>query len=122
MSGSSGSVYGIRVLETLNQLPDVETELVMSPAAELNIREEPYDALNQVWAGGEGGIGTSNSPLVDVQREVHLGNGSFTWKITDLERKFNINQALRSPDILQHALIQMGVDAADVPTIVGTCS
>ncbi|HLQ32495.1 MAG TPA: UbiX family flavin prenyltransferase [Chloroflexota bacterium] len=40
MSGSSGSVYGIRLLETLNQLPDVETELVMSPAAELNIREE----------------------------------------------------------------------------------
>ncbi|MBV9121275.1 MAG: UbiX family flavin prenyltransferase [Chloroflexi bacterium] len=40
MSGSSGSVYGVRLLETLSQLPDVETELVMSPAAELNIREE----------------------------------------------------------------------------------
>jgi 4-hydroxy-3-polyprenylbenzoate decarboxylase len=40
MSGSSGSVYGIRLLETLNQLADIETELVMSPAAELNIREE----------------------------------------------------------------------------------
>jgi 4-hydroxy-3-polyprenylbenzoate decarboxylase len=40
MSGSSGSVYGIRLLETLNQLPNVETELVMTAAAELNIREE----------------------------------------------------------------------------------
>ncbi|MHB8620252.1 MAG: UbiX family flavin prenyltransferase [Chloroflexota bacterium] len=40
MSGSSGSVYGIRLLETLNQLPAVETELIMSPSAELNIREE----------------------------------------------------------------------------------
>ncbi|HEX6511615.1 MAG TPA: UbiX family flavin prenyltransferase [Chloroflexota bacterium] len=40
MSGSSGSVYGIRLLETLNQLPDIETELVMTAAAELNIREE----------------------------------------------------------------------------------
>jgi flavin prenyltransferase len=40
MSGSSASVYGIRLLETLNQIPQVETELVMTPSAELNIREE----------------------------------------------------------------------------------
>ncbi|HLG72613.1 MAG TPA: UbiX family flavin prenyltransferase [Chloroflexota bacterium] len=40
MSGSSGSVYGIRLLETLSQLPHIETELVMSPSADLNIREE----------------------------------------------------------------------------------
>jgi flavin prenyltransferase len=40
MSGSSGSVYGIRLLETLHELPNVETELVMTKAAELNIREE----------------------------------------------------------------------------------
>jgi len=47
MSGSSGSVYGIRLLETLSQLPDIETELVMSPAAELNIREETaWDPAN----------------------------------------------------------------------------
>ena len=40
MSGSSGSVYGIRLLETLHELSSVETELVMTKAAELNIREE----------------------------------------------------------------------------------
>ncbi len=40
MSGSSGSVYGIRLLETLHELPEVEVELVMTPAAELNIRAE----------------------------------------------------------------------------------
>jgi 4-hydroxy-3-polyprenylbenzoate decarboxylase len=40
MSGSSASVYGIRLLETLHELPTVETELVMTPSAELNIREE----------------------------------------------------------------------------------
>jgi 4-hydroxy-3-polyprenylbenzoate decarboxylase len=50
MSGSSGSVYGIRLLETLHQLPDIETELVMSPAAELNIREETTWAPDQVKA------------------------------------------------------------------------
>ncbi|HLY64892.1 MAG TPA: UbiX family flavin prenyltransferase, partial [Chloroflexota bacterium] len=40
MSGSSASVYGIRLLETLNQLPEVETELVMSASAEINIKAE----------------------------------------------------------------------------------
>src|SRR5438445_11740738 len=50
MSGSSGSVYGIRALETLHELPDVETELVMTPAAELNIREETSWAVEDVKA------------------------------------------------------------------------
>jgi type II secretory pathway component PulK len=52
-------------------------------AQQLTIPQEPYDALNQVWAGGQGGIGTSNSALVNVQNPVRLGNGSFTWKIID---------------------------------------
>ncbi|MDE3074068.1 MAG: UbiX family flavin prenyltransferase [Chloroflexota bacterium] len=40
MSGSSGSIYGIRLLETLHQLPLIETELVVSPSADINILEE----------------------------------------------------------------------------------
>jgi general secretion pathway protein K len=74
---------------------------------QLRIGSEPYDALNQVWAGGPGGIGTTNSALLDVQREVKLGNGSFTWKIVDLERKANINTA--NEGVLQQALMLMGV-------------
>jgi len=37
MSGSSGVIYGIRMLEVLKQQPDVETHLVMSAAARMNI-------------------------------------------------------------------------------------
>ncbi len=33
ISGASGSVYGIRLLEVLRGVPDVETHLVLSPAA-----------------------------------------------------------------------------------------
>ena len=89
-------------------------------AQQLNIPAEPYDALNQVWAGGPGGFATSNSPLADVQREVHLGNGSFTWKITDLERKFNINLAVNNEDILRQACMVLGVDAGETPAIIGS--
>jgi 4-hydroxy-3-polyprenylbenzoate decarboxylase len=33
MSGSSGAIYGIRLLEVLRDVPDLETHLVISPAA-----------------------------------------------------------------------------------------
>lgn len=45
MSGSSGVIYGIRLLEVLRDVKDVETHLVMSPHAKQNIAiETPYNA------------------------------------------------------------------------------
>jgi flavin prenyltransferase len=40
MSGSSGVIYGIRLLEILRALDGVETHLVMSPYARMNIEIE----------------------------------------------------------------------------------
>jgi 4-hydroxy-3-polyprenylbenzoate decarboxylase len=40
MSGSSGAIYGIRLLEVLATMPDVETHLVVSPAARQTIALE----------------------------------------------------------------------------------
>ena len=57
------------------------------------IAQEPYDAHNQVWAGGMGGAGTSNSPLADFKNEIEIEGGGATWKICDGERKANINVA-----------------------------
>lgn len=37
MSGSSGVIYGIRMLQVLAEKPEVETHLVMSQAARMNI-------------------------------------------------------------------------------------
>jgi general secretion pathway protein K len=84
------------------------------------IPNEPYDALNQVWAGGTGGYGTTNSPLegVSLQQDYHLGNGSFSLKITDLERKFNINIA--DETILEQALRVVGANASDFTAIVNS--
>ena len=33
ISGASGSIYGVRLLEVLRGVPNVETHLVMSPSA-----------------------------------------------------------------------------------------
>ncbi len=40
LSGASGQIYGIRLLEILRAAPDIETHLVMSPAARMTIAQE----------------------------------------------------------------------------------
>jgi 4-hydroxy-3-polyprenylbenzoate decarboxylase len=40
MSGASGQIYGIRILEVLRAQPDVETHLVLSRAARMTIVQE----------------------------------------------------------------------------------
>jgi general secretion pathway protein K len=86
-------------------------------AQQMNCPNEPYDALNQKWAGGPGGNCVTNGPLADISLEnVPLGRGKFTVKIVDLERKVNINFANR--DIIQLSLDAMGVDTFTASTIL----
>lgn len=40
ISGASGSIYGIRLLELLSKMPEIETHLVISNAGKLNISIE----------------------------------------------------------------------------------
>ena len=86
--------------------------------AQMSIGNQPYDALNQKWAGG---TGDTNDIFADVTTTVEVADGArFTWKIVDSERKFNVNMALSMEGVLQQALILIGADAAVVPTVVGS--
>ena len=86
-------------------------------AQQLNCPNEPYDALNQKWAGGPGGHCATNGPLEDISLDqVQLGRGKFSVRITDLERKLNINFANR--EMIQQALDLMGVELFTASTIV----
>ena len=40
LSGASGLIYGIRMLEILKTVPEVETHLVLSQGAKMNIAIE----------------------------------------------------------------------------------
>jgi len=50
ISGSSGVIYGIRLLEVLRQVPGVETEVIISQGARLNIGLETSYTPKEVEA------------------------------------------------------------------------
>ena len=81
---------------------------------QLGITTEPYDCLSQKWAGGPRG---TNEIFAAISLDNNsLGNGTFSIKIIDMERKYNINMA--DQQALQLALTVVGVDPAEFPAIV----
>lgn len=126
---AGGFAYSMKVETRLarNANSEVELEWLGRSAVEcarwelaqqFMITQEPYDGLDQVWAGGPGGIGTSNSPLADFKQEIDTKDGLATWTISDLESKANINIANEA--MLQQALMVMGVDAGQMTPIVNS--
>jgi general secretion pathway protein K len=84
--------------------------------------EEQMDALHQKWAGGPGRIDMDAMAELEPWEQlpmtnVKLGNGTFSIKITDMERKLNINSA---PEPLLRYILEMhgGVDATDVDVFI----
>jgi general secretion pathway protein K len=126
---AAGFAYSMKVETKLAMNANSETELTWLGlsgvekarwilAQQLTVAQEPYDALNQVWAGGPGSMMTSNSVLAGVTLDFELGNGKGTLKITDLERKANINVA--DEPMLEQALRLVGVDAGDFSGIAAS--
>jgi general secretion pathway protein K len=124
---AAGFVLSMKVENRLAQNADSEQQLLWLGRSgvelaryvllqQLTIPNEPYDSLNQKWAGGSGSLAESNSVLSSVSLDNYpVGDGTVSIKIIDLERKVNINTA-NSQMILQ-ALTLMGVDANDISVV-----
>lgn len=77
---------------------------------------QPFDALNQIWAGGPGAGPETNSPLAGISlTDYPMGEGTVSLKITDLERKVNVNAA--PPPLIEQTLTAMGVDAGNISVV-----
>lgn len=63
ISGASGAIYGVRLLQVLRDVADVETHLVMSQAARQTLSLETDFSLREVQA------------LADVTHEQSRGSG-----------------------------------------------
>jgi general secretion pathway protein K len=80
----------------------------------------PYTSLGQVWAGGPG---ETNDPLAGfdfskITSITGLPGIIHQPRIVEAESKFNINNIFGNEELVQRALIDMGVDAAAVPGII----
>ena len=53
MTGSSGVIFGVRLLEVLKPIPDIETHLILSKGAELTLRLETEKSPADVKALAE---------------------------------------------------------------------
>jgi general secretion pathway protein K len=121
---AGGFAYSVKVETTLarNASHDHDFEWMGRSGVELAryvvaqqmlVQNEPYDSLNQKWAGGP--MGTNDALAAVSLTDVRLGPGTFNVKITDCERKCNVNVADTS--ILQQALKLVGVDVSEASQI-----
>jgi len=123
---AAGFAYSMKVETKLAQNADSDKQLIWLGRSGVEyarwiLAQEAaipggYDSLNQIWAGGPGGIGETNSVLAGISLDNYpIDNGIVSIKIIDLERFANINTA-NTPEI-QQALTLMGVDADDISVV-----
>lgn len=124
---AAGFAYSMKVETRLAMRSDSDPQMLWLGRAgvelaswalveQTTIPGERYDSLNQLWAGGPGGPGETNSPLLGVPLDHYVvGDGWVSIKIVDLERYANINTA--PPQMLQQALNLMGVNADDISVV-----
>jgi type II secretory pathway component PulK len=124
---AAAMAFSMKVESTLAQHTDTDQQLIWLGrsgvelarwllAQETGIPGEPYDALNQIWAGGAGGPGETNSMLTGIDlNNYQIGDGTVSIKIMDLERFANINTA-PAPE-LQQALTLMGVNVDEISIV-----
>ena len=106
---AAGLAYSMKVEGTLAVHSDTNQRLVWLGRSgvelarwvlvqEAQIPGEPYDALNQIWAGGTGSMGETNSPLAGIDlKNYTIGDGTVSLNIIDLERYANINSPTGAP-------------------------
>ena len=76
ISGASGVVYGIRLLETLRALP-VESHLVISKSAELTLAYETDLKVARAWSGVvDCGRRTQETSPVGASKAARNGGGT----------------------------------------------
>lgn len=69
LSGASGLIYGIRLLEVLHKQPEVETHLVMTQSAKMNIALETPWTVSDVKA-----LATQVHSIKDISASIASGS------------------------------------------------
>jgi 4-hydroxy-3-polyprenylbenzoate decarboxylase len=103
ITGSTGVIYGIRMLEVLSSMHDVETHLVISEAGETTIRYETDKNVNDVKK-----LASYNYDIKDVAAQISSGSFKRDGMIvapctiktmSGIANSYNENLLIRSADV-----------------------
>src|SRR5512140_1706849 len=103
ISGSTGTIYGIRLLQVLKEHPDVETHLVISDPARQNVVLETDYTVAQVLA-----LADQVHPVNDVAASISSGSFKTAGMIvapcsmktlSGIANSFNDNLLVRAADV-----------------------
>ena len=125
MSGASGSIYGIRILEMLRAMDDVESHLVMSRYARLNIEIETSHSVEYV------------TELADVVQNANnqaasIASGSFKTDgmvmapcsmktLSAITHSYNDSLLVRAADVVLKERRTLVLMPREVPLHAGHC-
>ncbi len=125
MSGSSGVIYGIRMLEVLAQNPVVETHLILSQAAKMNIGIETEWSMADVEALADEVHNNKNSGA-------SIASGSFKTAgmivvpcsmktLSGIANSYAENLIIRAADVMLKERRQLVIVPRESPLHTGHC-
>lgn len=125
MSGASGSIYGIRILEMLRAIGDVETHLVMSRYARLNIEIETSHTVEYVTELADEVHNVSN-------QAASIASGSFKTDgmivapcsmktLSAITHSYNDSLLVRAADVVLKECRRLVLMPREVPLHAGHC-
>lgn len=123
ISGSTGAIYGIRLLQVLQQHPDVETHLVMSEPAKKTIALETEYTVAQVEE-----LATLVHPIEDIAASI--ASGSFKTEgmavipcsmktLSAIANSYNDNLLVRAADVTLKERRRLVLVARETPLHLG---
>lgn len=125
ISGATGSIYGIRILEMLRDLDDVETHLVMSRYARMNIEIETPHTVEYVTALADEVHSFGNQAAA-------ISSGSFKTDgmviapcsmktLSEIATSHNSSLLVRAADVVLKERRRLVLMPREVPLHVGHC-
>src|SRR6266702_1367032 len=103
ISGSTGAIYGVRLLEVLHQIPDIEVHLVMSEGARTTISYETEYQLEDIikWAHtvhDPGNVGASIASVTFITAGMIIASCSMKT-LSSVANSYNDNLMTRAADV-----------------------
>lgn len=125
MSGASGVIYGIRLLEVLKDLPEVETHLVMSSTAKMNVTIETNYSVKQIES-------LADEVHSDRNIAATISSGSFSTSgmivapcsmksLSGIVHSYADNLLVRAADVVLKEGRKLVLMARETPLHVGHC-